>query len=393
MFADRTAWNLAKNRYTEELERARASGAGLLDLTASNPTACGFCYRQDKILQALENPEALVYHPEPRGLLTARQAVCNYYAERSSERNISQISSEQIFLTTGTSEAYSFLFRLLCNPGDQVLIPRPSYPLFDFLADIQDVKLAPYPLQYDHGWHIDFAALEALITGKTRAIMVVHPNNPTGSFASTEEMDRLASICADHDLSLIADEVFLDYTLTGITGRTFAFNSNCLSFVLSGLSKISCLPQMKVGWIVVNGPAELRKQAEERLDVIADTYLSMNAPLQLALPTLLEERKHIQPQLFARIRQNLSVLDQAIGRQDLISRLELEGGWYAVLRVPATRSDEELAIELIRKSGVVVHPGHFYDFPREGYIVISLITPDGQFSEGIARIVNTFRNC
>src|SRR5256885_13346129 len=274
MFARRTAWNLIKNRYTEELERCRSSGAKLLDLTASNPTACGFDYPTDEILKALVSRQALVYQPEPRGILSARQAVCAYYAEHARHLAAAQkISPQQIFLTTGTSEAYSFLFRLLCNPGDQVLVPRPSYPLFDFLADIQDVKLAAYPLQYDHGWHIDFAVLESLITEKARAVMVVHPNNPTGSFASIGEMGKLASICAEHDLALIADEVFLDYAFSDSEATSFAFNADCLTFVLSGLSKISCLPQMKVGWVLINGPAELRMQAEERLEVIADTYL------------------------------------------------------------------------------------------------------------------------
>jgi alanine-synthesizing transaminase len=387
MFAARTAWNLTKNRYTEELERARASGAELLDLTASNPTVCGFHFRQDRILEALQNPEALIYHPEPRGLLGARQAVCCYYSEATIKNTVQQISPEQVFLTTGTSEAYSLLFRLLCNPGDQVLVPRPSYPLFDFLADIQDVRLVGYSLQYDHGWHIDFAALGASITSNTRAVIVVHPNNPTGSFASTDEMSRLVSICAEHRLTLIADEVFLDYALPDVAAKTFAFNTDCLTFVLSGLSKISCLPQMKVGWIAVNGPGELRTQAEGRLEVIADTYLSMNAPLQLALPALLAERRHIQPQLCARIKQNLAALDQAIAKQNLVARLNLQGGWYAVLRVPAIRPDEELAVDLIHRSGVVVHPGHFYDFPREGYLIGSLITPEDHFSEGIARLL------
>ena len=388
MFAERTAWELKKNRYTEELERSRSAGTKLLDLTVSNPTVCGFHFRDDQILEAFKNRDALTYHPEPRGLRIAREAVCAYYGEHARRVNLNrQISPEQIFLTTGTSEAYSFLFRLLCNPGDQVLVPRPSYPLFDFLADIQDVKLAAYPLQYDHGWHIDFAALESLITDKTRAVMVVHPNNPTGSFASRGEMSKLGQVCADYGLALIADEVFLDYGISDAIPASFALNNDSLTFVLSGLSKISCLPQMKVGWVVVNGPAGLRSQAEDRLEVIADTYLSMNAPLQLALPVLLEERRHIQPQLFDRIEQNLRSLDDEIKKQELVSRLEMQGGWYAVLRVPATGPDEELAIELIRQHEVVVHPGHFYDFPREGYLVVSLITPEDQFREGIRRIL------
>ncbi len=392
MFASRTSWDLRKNRYSEELDQLRRSGARLLDLTASNPTTCGFHFDGEEILRALADPEALVYHPEPRGLLKTREAVCEYYREHARALGpTAAISPEQIFLTTGTSEAYSFLFRLLCDPGDRLLIPRPSYPLFDFLAEIQDVQLAGYPLHYDHGWQMDMMALRSAITARTRAVMVVHPNNPTGSFIGDEEMAELAAICAQNQLAVLSDEVFLDYPLSAKAPRSFAFNTQCLTFALSGLSKIACLPQMKVGWIVINGPEELRRQAEERLEVIADTYLSMNAPLQLATPVLLGQRKGVQEQLRRRVLKNLDELDRRIRGQELISRLEVQGGWYAVLRVPVTRSDEELAIALMREQSVVVHPGHFYDFFREGFLVVSLITPEQEFSEGIERLARLVR--
>jgi len=388
MFASRTEWNLKQNRYTEELQKLREFGTMLLDLTASNPTTCGLRFNRSVILRSLTDPKALTYRPEPRGLLVARKAVSGYYADHAkTQRTSARVQPEQIFLTTGTSEAYSFLFRLLCNPGDQVLVPQPSYPLFDFLADIQDVRLTAYPLHYDHGWHIDFSALRAAIGPSVKALMVVHPNNPTGSYVGRTEMQQLVEICANANLALIADEVFLDYALEG-KPPSFVFSTDCLTFVLSGLSKISCLPQMKVGWIAVNGPPLLRRQAEERLEVIADTYLSMNAPLQFATPDLLKERKAVQKQVRMRIERNLHTLDEQVKRQELVSRLECEGGWYAVLRVPAYYSDEELAIKLMREQHVVIHPGHFYDFPRDGYVIVSLITPEREFKRGTDRLLH-----
>jgi alanine-synthesizing transaminase len=390
MFASRTEWNLKQNRYTQELRKLREAGTKLLDLTASNPTICGLRFNRSVILRSLADPKALIYRPEPRGLLVARKAVSGYYADHAKAQHTSaRVEPEQIFLTTGTSEAYSFLFRLLCNPGDQVLVPQPSYPLFDFLADIQDVRLTAYPLHYDHGWHIDLSAVRAAIGPGVKAVMVVHPNNPTGSYVSRTEMQQLIEICGDAKLALIADEVFLDYAHEG-KPPSFVFSTDCLTFVLSGLSKISCLPQMKVGWIAVNGPQASRRQAEERLEVIADTYLSMNAPLQFATPVLLRERKAVQKQVRMRIERNLHMLNQQISRQELVSRLEFEGGWYAVLRVPAICADEELAIRLMREQHVVIHPGHFYDFPRDGYLIVSLITPENDFKRGINKLLQLF---
>ncbi len=382
MFADRTNWNLAPNRLSEALARHRAAGKRLADLSVSNPTECGFVSDERGILDALRNPKALKYEPTPRGLVSARQAVCAYYAERSAA-----VGVEDIVLTTSTSEAYSYAFHLLCNPSDEVLIPAPSYPLFDFLADIQDVKLVRYPLVYDHGWQIDFHALEQAITPCTRALIVVHPNNPTGHFTKRAEVEKLNAICAARKLALIADEVFLDFSL-GVEGpSTFAGNQDALAFTMSGLSKICGLPQMKAAWVVTSGPQELKKEALARLEVIADTYLSMNAPVQLALPSFLSQRAAFQHQLMARVRRNLAELDRQLALQKVCSRLEVEGGWYAVLRVPATRSDEDLALSLLNDSGVYVHPGHFYDFPRDGFLVASLISTECDFSRGLADLL------
>ncbi len=386
MFAERTNWRLAQNRLTEAVEAARAGKAKLLDLTVSNPTRVGLQYDATTILAALHSPQALDYDPQAKGLLAARQAVAAYYADTSGSRQrASNVSAERIVLTTSTSEGYSFVFRLLCNAGDELLVPKPSYPLFEFLADLQDVKLVPYPLIYDHGWQMDFPSLEKAVTKRTRGVVVVHPNNPTGSYVKAEEFAPLNAFCRAHGLALIVDEVFLDYGLDDREHASFPGNRDVLTFTLSGLSKISALPQMKVAWVVTSGPEAEAVEAMARLEVIADTYLSMNAPVQWAVPVLLEQRENIQRQLLQRVRGNLAELDRQLAGQQACERLQVEGGWNAVLRVPVTRSDEELAIALVRKQAVLVHPGHFYDFPSDGYLVLSLITKEEEFSEGITK--------
>lgn len=381
MFAKRTNWNLETNRLSAALEAHRAAGKPLIDLTVSNPTECGFQYDEKTILSALQNPASLKYEPNPRGLEVARSAVAQYYAEHGAK-----VSLNDIFLTTSTSEAYSFIFRTLCDPGDELLIPEPSYPLFDFLADIQDVHLVRYPLLYDYGWQVDLHALEQAITLQTRGVIVVHPNNPTGHFCKPYEMQKLNEICAAREIAIIADEVFLDFALKEKLPATFAANSGALTFTLSGLSKICGLPQMKAAWLVVSGGEPRKSEALARLEVIADTYLSMNAPIQWALPTLLGQRHAFQKQLMARVRENLTELDAQLAKQKSCSRLEVQGGWNAIIRVSATRTDDDLALELLATKGVYVHPGHLYDLPSAGYLVISLITPQSEFSDGLKQL-------
>jgi alanine-synthesizing transaminase len=367
---------------SEALAAHRAARKPLLDLTISNPTECGFHYDGAAILNALSNPAALGYEPNPKGLESARRAVAGYYAERNEN-----VPIEDVFLTTSTSEAYSFIFRTLCDPGDEILIPSPSYPLFDFLADIQDVNLVRYPLLYDHGWQIDLHALEQAITPRTRGVIVVHPNNPTGHYTKSAEMAKLNAICSAHELAIIADEVFLDFTLDGNYVSSFAPNPIALTFTMSGISKISGLPQMKAAWLIASGPQQLKNEAIARLEVIADTYLSMNAPVQQALPIFLAQRKSFQEQLMSRVRHNLAELDRQLSGQKACTRLTVEAGWYAVLRVPALRSDDDLAIELLHTHGVYVHPGHFYDFPADGYLILSLLVPQVQFSRAMSEIL------
>jgi len=378
-FSTRTNWNLEENDFTASVRQARAAGAELLDLTISNPTACGFAYNPEALLQPLSDERALLYEPAPLGMARAREAVAAYYRDAEA-----QVGTEQICLTTSTSEAYSFLFRLLCDAGDEVLIARPSYPLFDFIARLDDVKLVEYPLLYDSGWHIDFHSLESTVTARTRAIVVVHPNNPTGNFASDVERLALEEICSRLGLALIVDEVFLDYGLEGTEARSFAAGeSKALTFVLSGLSKVCGLPQMKVSWIAATGPDDLVRAAMERLEVIADTFLSMNAPMQFALSQWLAHKSGLQQEIRTRIRWNLAVLDARL-QGTMASRLELQGGWATVLRVPRHIGGKPFVDSALER-GVIVQPGEFYGLP-EGRVVLSLLTPAEVWQRGIAAL-------
>ncbi|HEY2119240.1 MAG TPA: pyridoxal phosphate-dependent aminotransferase [Candidatus Acidoferrum sp.] len=386
MFSYRTNWRLSTNRFTQTLEELRRAGTPLLDLTVSNPTQCGLQYDTQTILSAFQNPEALSYDPQPKGLLSAREAVVRYYLD---DHRIA-VDPESVFLTTSTSEAYSFIFRLLCDPLDEVLVPKPSYPLFDFLAELHDVALIPYWLRYAQGWIVDFQSIEQALTDRTRAILLVHPNNPTGSHLQPEEMERLNAICRDSQIALIVDEVFLDYPFDSAARKSFAGNQEVLTFTLSGLSKISALPQMKVAWLACTGPNELVQGAVDRLEVIADTYLSLNAPTQFAIPTLFAQRHSTQKQLLERVGKNRAELASQLSAKKACELLESEGGWYAVLRIPVDQSDEERAIKLIREQRVVVHPGHFFDFPKDGSLVVSLITRPTDFSQGVQRLLASF---
>jgi len=388
-FSKRTDWN------TEESELARAhrervaAGLPVADLTASNPTRCGFEYAPE-LLAPLRDERALDYDPQPRGLLRAREAVCAYYAEHGV-----RVSAEQVILTTSTSEAYSFLFRLLCDPGSEVLVPQPGYPLFDFLATLDDVRIRMAPLVYDHGWQIDPVGFRRMVTAETRAIVLVHPNNPTGHFTKAWETRELGELCREFGLAVIADEVFLDYGFgeaaeggfaNGGQGSFAAGLEDVPVFVVSGLSKIAGLPQMKAAWIVATGPR--REEALERREVIADAFLSMNAPIQGAIPAWLEGRKGVQEQIRERVRGNLAELDRQLGGQDVVRRLEVEGGWYAVLRIAAVQPDELTVRELLER-GVWVHPGHFFGMGESGWLVVSLLAPYPEFRAGVTTLLNS----
>ncbi|HVT91196.1 MAG TPA: pyridoxal phosphate-dependent aminotransferase [Bryobacteraceae bacterium] len=383
MFSARLNADLSPNAFTRLLRTKRDAGEHLLDLSGSNPTRAGISYPGDEILAALRDRSVLRYDPEPSGMRRARQAVAAYYEERGVAA-----APEQFLLTASTSEAYGYLFKLLCDPGDEVLVPRPSYPLFDYLAEMESVRVAQYPLNYDGEWRVDFAALEAAIRERTKALVVVSPNNPTGSYLKREEMERLERICAPRSIAILSDEVFADYAFGPDSNRapTFLTARQALTFVMSGLSKVSALPQMKLGWIGVAGPAGLTASAHERLEWIADTYLSVGAPVQAAAPRLLELRRPIQDALRARTRANLAHIEkQAAGSP--VSLLHLEGGWCATLEVPRVRPEEEWTLELLRDDNVVVQPGYFYDFEREAFLILSLLTPEDAFAEGLRRLL------
>lgn len=387
-FSHRLAWDTPENPLARLLDERRAAGAPLLDLTLSNPTApaAALPYPAEAVRAALALPGALRHEPSPRGLAVARRAVADHYAARGAP-----IDPEHVVLTASTSEAYSFLFKLLCDPGDVVLVPQPSYPLFDFLAALDGVRPEPYLLGFDDAFHLDFAALQQSLDeagDRARAILLVSPNNPTGTYLKQDERERLVALAAERDLALIGDEVFADYALAADPTRadTLATETSALAFTLSGLSKIAGLPQLKLGWIVAAGPPALRDAALRRLDLVADTYLSVGAPVQHAAPALLALAPSIVAAISARTRANLAALQQ-MTRGTACQLLPVEGGWYAIVRVPAVHTDEAWALTLLRDDDVLVQPGYFYDFPREAYLVVSLLPTGEIFREGARRLV------
>jgi len=381
-FSSRTGWDVAESSYAAAVREARASGRRVYDLTVSNPTRCGFSYDVGALLRPLNDARALVYDPDPRGMRTAREAVAGYFAGHRAA-----VSSDDLILTTSTSEGYSFLFRLLCDAGDEVLAPQPSYPLFDFLATLDDVRLRPYPLFYDHGWWIDFDRMERAIGPRTRAILVVHPNNPTGHWTGPSERERLEELCARHGLALIVDEVFLDYPLdaAGSLPHSFARGPHpVLTFVLSGLSKICGLPQMKTAWLLALGPEGVKADALARLEIVADTFLSMNAPVQLAMPAWLAGRGAVQAEILTRARKNLAALERmAAGGGGGLQVLRVDAGWSAVLSLAGCVGERECAERLVCERGVVVHPGEFYGMAEAQRVVVSLIVPSAELEEGM----------
>ena len=384
LFSSRFHWDLRPNRVTELLQKKRLAGTPILDLTESNPTHAGLTYPQQEILRAFGDPGVLAYEPAPAGLMRAREAVCGYYGERGLT-----VAPEDILLTASTSEAYSYLFKLLTNPGDEVLAPRPSYPLFEFLATMDSVHVAQYPLVYHGGWSMDFDALKAAVNERTRAIILVNPNNPTGSYLKRGELEELIKVARDRQVAILSDEVFADYSFGADARRAthLAGVEEAPTFAMSGLSKIAGLPQVKLGWIVMAGPHEWRGGARERLEWIADTYLSVGTPVQRAAPRLLEIGAGMRRQIVERTRQNRTFLENALTKNPACRMLELEGGWCATLRMPRIRREEEWVLELLEKDDLLVQPGFFYDFETEAFLVLSLLTEPFRFQEGVRRLV------
>jgi hypothetical protein len=381
MFSRRFHWDFRTNRLTQALEASRRDGARILDLTESNPTRAGLEYPPE-IVRAFDDPRMLVYEPSPAGAIEAREAVASYYAARGV-----RVETGRILLTASTSEAYAWLFKLLCDAGDHVLVPRPSYPLFEFLANLESVEARQYPLVYHGGWSIDLDSLAAAVSERTRAVVLVNPNNPTGSYVKRAELQALSRLCAERRIALISDEVFSDYALGEAAERvpTLVGVEECLAFSMSGLSKVAGLPQMKLGWIVTSGPAKLRAEAMEKLEWIADTYLSVGTPVACAAAKLLASGALVQRQIRERTAGNLAVAREMLAGS-AAGILAVEGGWYITVRMPRIRSEEDWAIQLLSQEGVLTQPGFFYDFESEAFLIVSLLTMPEVFREGIARL-------
>ncbi|MEJ2164952.1 MAG: pyridoxal phosphate-dependent aminotransferase [Desulfobacterales bacterium] len=387
MFSDRFEWDLSPNALSLILRDKRSRGETIFDLTQSNPTLAGFDYDADNILAALSQVEAMTYEPEPHGLLKARRAIAQYYLDQGAP-----VDCDAVFLTAGTSEAYASIFKLLGNPGDEILIPRPGYPLISHLACFEGLRPFSYPLRYDgvHGWSLDLEVLQALITPKCRAIVVVNPNNPTGSYLKQRELAALDQICRRNRLALIVDEVFSDYHRPGEPPEvsTVANRTQALTFVLNGFSKMLGLPQVKMGWIVVVGDPGLAGAAQARLEILLDFYLLVSTPVQHAAPRLLEQRRDIQQQILARIAANSRILEEQAARTSSCRALVREGGWYAIIEIDDPVSDEDRIRGLLEREHTLVHPGYFYEFNKEGLVVVSLLTPVETFRAGICSLIS-----
>ncbi|MBI4394617.1 MAG: pyridoxal phosphate-dependent aminotransferase [Candidatus Omnitrophica bacterium] len=383
MPAFRTNWKFSPNRLTSHLQALKQSGINIIDLSESNSTRLEFNYLKADLLTPLVNPRNLFYEPDPKGMLEARSAVQSYYLEKKVN-----VPLDHIFLTASTSEAYSFLLRLLTNAGERALVPRPSYPLFDFLADLNDISLDSYSLRYEEGaWQIDLESLARELRVDTKAIILVNPNNPTGSFVKQIELEKIAALARKHSLALIADEVFSDYFFGEDSMRvtTLAQISDVVIFTLGGISKMLGLPQMKLGWIVANGPSQILNPLLERLEIILDTYLSVNTPVQRALAPWFSLKPSIQKEIKDRIQTNFDFLQGFP-----TSCLQTEGGWYAILNLPQTQSDEDWALEFLDRDHVYLHPGYFFGL-EEAHAVVSLLVPHDQFKEGISRILTRIK--
>jgi alanine-synthesizing transaminase len=383
LFSDRVDFDLQKNRLTRVLDQKREQGIEVLDLTQSNPTRAGIRYPEKELKKALNETCSFCYAPDPRGLFKAREAVTQYYADRSCS-----VEPEDILLTSSTSEAYAFLFKLLVNPGESVLIPRPGYPLFEYLAAMESVKAVPYTLSFEDRWVIDLLELREGVSQTPRALLVVSPNNPTGSFISEADWFELGRLCSPNNIPVICDEVFFDYPLDSASPRFDAIaHSDFPSFFLNGLSKTAGLPQLKLSWIVIRGPKDFRESVRPRLELISDTFLSVQTGIQEALARILELAPHVQRQILKRCQTNLSTLRSLVANT-AVDGLRVEGGWTAVLRIPRTLSEEEWVSALLEEDNVLVHPGYFYDFPDQGFLIVSLLPPAADFNRGIERLLD-----
>jgi hypothetical protein len=383
-YSQRLSWSVPSNNFSNRVEANRRAGATLLDLTRSNPSEVLAGYPHSAIREAYSKISDFRYTPEAAGRIDARAAIREYYRQRGIE-----VSLDRLFLTASSSEAYALLFKLFCNPGDEILTPVPSYPLFDYLAALECVRIVPYHLRYDGSWHIDFHHLCNQISSRARAIVTVNPNNPTGSLLKDPEAQELYRIARSYRLPIISDEVFFDYPLLsrGNAVPSLAAQDSVLAFSLNGLSKAAAMPQMKLGWIALSGPASEVAIAGRNLELLLDTYLSVGTPVQKALPQLLEIGEGLQEQLLRRIRLNAVMLRQLV-HNSAATCLHVEAGWSAIVRLPNIFSEEEWTTRFLEECSVIVQPGYFFDMPEEPYVVLSLITPEEEFTKGVNRMVH-----
>ncbi len=382
-FSRRTDWRTAPNLLAQAMDAKKRSGKKLIDLTESNPTRCGFGYLKSELLKPFSSESNFLYEPDSHGLAVAREAVCDYYAEKKVT-----VQPDQVFMTAGTSEAYSYIFRLLCENGESILVPQPSYPLFDYLADLNDIAIKRYRLNYEDGWRIDRPSLENAAAGNPKAVILVNPNNPTGNFVRPDELELINRVCRQAECAIISDEVFWDFSFEkGAKDHpSFAANHGVLTFTLSGVSKIMGLPQMKLSWIVVSGPEAIRRQATERLEVIADTYLSVNTPSQRALASWLDAREEAKTEMLERILSNKQYLEEALGASGGPELLKSDGGWYGVIRYDSSLNEEAIALHLLEEQNIIIHPGYFFDFEDGRHGVVSFLTRIEIFREGVNRL-------
>jgi len=386
-FSGRIPPELVANRLSLAVARVREEGRPILDLTGSNPTRASFDYPPD-LLAPLADVRGLTYRPEPLGCLDAREAVAADFARRGRH-----LSPERIALTASTSEAYSLLFKVLCDPGDEVLVPQPSYPLFEHLTRLDGVSSVAYRLDYHGRWSVDLSSVQRALSPRTRALLVVSPNNPTGNFMSQADLDALAELCAPKDIAVISDEVFADYELQdedAMARGVLSDRTDVLGFTLGGLSKSVGLPQVKLGWIAVSGSDAVVDSTLAQLELACDTYLSVSTPVQLAAREILKRGAEVRRQIQARVRDNLARCATLVAVRPACTLLHAEGGWSAVVQVPTFETEEELMLALLEEKSVLAYPGYFFDFPRESFVIASLLTPPDAFTEGMTRMLDRF---
>ena len=383
MFSSRVPFDLTPNVIRRSLVRLRSLGIKVTDLTESNPTRVGLIYPEG-LLEGLNKPGALEYKPESLGLFGSRVSVSSYLNNYGIKAD-----PKQVVITASSSDSYASLFKLLCNPGEAVLVPRPSYPLFEYLTRLEGVEAVPYNLEYQGHWKINLNNLRNNITPQVRAILIVNPNNPTGSFVSTEDIEAIIKLCHENELALIADEVFGFYPLTSqLRGPSVLdYHPNVLSFILGGLSKAVGLPQLKLGWIITEGPPALTEGALTRLEFICDAYLSVGTPVQLAVDEILKFSTSVTDQISQRIRQNYKCLQEINSQHSSVRLLPIDGGWYAVIQIRETTSEETLVLGLLEQEHVLVHPGYFFDFPSEAFLVMSLLPMPDVFEDAATRVL------